>query len=314
MTTVPQPMDIRSSTPPPGAAPMASPACREDWVRLLQPLVTQEGFQSTSVTGVHVVSSLHGCRRSPMIYDPSIFIVAQGYKIGYLGKHRYRYDPGNYLVQTLPLPFECETFASPRAPLMGLAVSIDPLMLSELIGRMGNDPHSDQADVEPMASVPMNASMHQTVLRLLQTLNDPLEARVLGTARVQELLFEALRSTCSSALRQLLRQHGHFSRIVHALDLLHRHYTQPLEVERLAREANMSVSSFHLHFKNITCSSPLQYLKRIRLLKARQLLVQGDNNISRIALEVGYESPSQFSREYRRYFGVAPRDERWPGA
>ncbi|MDH2432060.1 AraC family transcriptional regulator [Pokkaliibacter sp. MBI-7] len=320
MTTARQPLDnCPFNTPTDGTTAAIEtltaesaniPACREDLVQLLQPLIRQEGFQSTAVDGVHVVSSIYGCQRNPMIYEPGIFIVAQGRKIGYLGENRYHYDPGNYLVQTLPLPFECETFASPQMPMMGLAVLIDPVMLSELVAQMGYSHHPEQADVEPMASVPMNASMHQAVLRLLQTLNDPLEARVLGSARVREVLYEVLRGPCSGALLQLLRQQGNFSRIVHVLSYLHRHYNQPLEIEQLAREANMSLSTFHLHFKNVTCSSPLQYLKRIRLLKARQLIMQGENNVSTAAMEVGYESPSQFSREYKRYFGAAPRSER----
>ena len=124
------------------------------------------------------------------------------------------------------------------------------------------------------------------------------------------MLFEALRGPQGDSLWQLLQEAGKYSRIADALAYLHRHYAEPISVERLASAVNMSPSHFHHHFKCTTQLAPMQYLKRLRLLKARALLGQRAHNVSRAAAAVGYQSPSQFSRDYKRYFGASPTTER----
>lgn len=285
-------------------------------IELLAPLVEGDGYTPTRLSAVSLMAMHRPSGRTPMIYEPSLIIVAQGYKIGYLGDREIHYGPGQYLVQTLPLPFECETHASPEAPLLGVAVHLEPALLGELVTASGegiddrDGGGKNEASPVPMASVSMTDGMHGAVERLLRSLHDPAETAAMGEARVRDVVFEALRGQQGPALRALVLHQGHYSRIVQVLSRLHAHYAEEVSVEELARQANMSPSTFHQHFKEIVQASPLQYLKRLRLLKAQQLLAQKSCNVNQAALAVGYRSVSQFSRDYKRYFGTAPLQHR----
>jgi len=282
----------------------------ESWAsrlaRTLAPLVAADGFSDTAIDGVKLIAS--GCShpRMPLIYEPGLFFIAQGDKIGYLGDRIIHYGPGNYLVQAMPLPFECETLARPDAPLLGLSIGVDPLTLSELVHHLPAPTAIDRGSPEPMAAVALDAPVAEAVQRLALCLQDEHASHALGTGRVREVLFAVLNGPQGQSLRQLVQQHGHYARIAESLNYLHRHFALPLTVETLAERANMSASHFHHHFKRVTQLSPGQYLKRLRLLRARVLLGQQRVNVARAATDVGYRSTSQFSREYKRYFGVSP--------
>lgn len=279
-------------------------------VELIAPLIERDGYTPTSLPAVSLMALHRPQGRTPLIYEPSLIIVAQGRKVGYLGDREIHYDPGQYLVQTLPLPFECETHASAEAPLLGVAVRLAPALLSELVTAMGEATPAGEGNPVPMASVSMTTGMHGAVVRLLHTLHAPAEAAAMGAARVRDVVFEALKGEQGPALRALVQHQGHYSRIVQVLSRLHAHYAEEVSVEELASQANMSPSTFHQHFKQIARSSPLQYLKRLRLIKAQQLLVQEACNVNQAAAAVGYRSVSQFSRDYKRYFGASPLQHR----
>ncbi|MBU2711273.1 AraC family transcriptional regulator [Zooshikella harenae] len=275
---------------------------------LIRLLVKHDGISETLLPEVSLFSSHKPQPRVPLIYQPSLCIVAQGRKIGYLGDREIHYDSGHYLVQTLPLPFECETFASEEAPLFGMSVSIDAATLAELVlaldDPLANDDNSEPP--KPMGSVAMTVGMEEAVIRLLRALHDPQAARVMGRNRVREVIFEALQGEQGPALRALVENQGHYSRIVQVLTQMHSELADDISVEQLARRANMSLSTFHHHFKQVTRSSPIQYLKRLRLIKAQLLLSHDEFNVTQTASAVGYKSINQFSRDYKRYFGVSP--------
>ncbi|MDN6298449.1 MAG: AraC family transcriptional regulator [Halomonas sp.] len=293
----------------PAHFPMDAPPL-DTLVELIAPLIGHDGYTATSLPSVTLMSLHRPVARTPLMYEPSLHIVAQGYKVGYLGSREIHYGPGQYLVQTLPLPFECETHASLASPLLGLSIRLDPALLGELVEAMGEREAPDEPSPEPMASVSMNVGMQGAVNRLLQTLHDPGESAAMGPLRVRDVVFEALKGTQGAALRALVHHQGHYSQIVQVLSRLHARYAEAMSVESLARQANMSPSAFHQHFKQVTHVSPLQYLKRLRLIKAQQLLVQETRNVSQIAETVGYRSVSQFSRDYKRYFGTPPLKHR----
>ncbi|SNY96911.1 AraC family transcriptional regulator [Halomonas sp. hl-4] len=276
---------------------------------LMTPLVNQQGMTPTALSGVSLLRLARHQARTPLLYQPSLIIIAQGRKIGYLGDREIHYDPGHYLVQTLPLPFECETHGSPEAPLLGVSIQLEPALLSEMVATMGEVLGHNQATL-PMASVAMNAGMQAAVLRLVRALHEPAELNTMGKARIRDVVFEALKGEQGPALKALVRGHGHYARIVQVLSSLHRDFADDYSVEQLARQANMSPSTFHQHFKQITRASPAQYIKQLRLIKAQQLLLQDDHNVSQAAQAVGYRSVPQFSRDYKRYFGDAPLQHR----
>ncbi len=281
-------------------------------VALLAPLATRDGFIPTAVPGVQLLRASRDVARGPQIYEPSLMVIVQGSKLAYLGPRTLEYGAGHYLIQALPVPFECETFASADAPLLGLAIGIDRAVLGELVLAMGRDEGGPVAaqTLESMSSAVLDDTMRGCVERLLRCLHDPLECQVMGSARLRELLFVALRGPQADVLRALVEQQGQFARVAASLSHLHEHYAEPLNVETLARYANMSASTFHEHFKRSTLLSPVQYLKRLRLLKAQQLLVAEGMGVAQAAHRVGYQSTSQFSREYKRYFERNPGAER----
>jgi AraC-like DNA-binding protein len=281
-------------------------------VALIEPLAAGDGFTPTALPGVQVLRASCDVARGPHIYEPSLMIIAQGSKLAYLGPRTMEYGAGHYLIQALPVPFECETFALPNAPLLGVSVAIDRVLLGELVLAMGLAPGRGGAAQTPesMTSVVLDDGMRGCVERLLSCLHDPLESRIMGPARLRELLFTALRGPQADVLRALVEQQGQFARVAASISHLHAHYNEPLNVETLASCANMSASTFHEHFKRSTLLSPVQYLKRLRLLKAQTLLVAEGLGVAQVAHRVGYQSTSQFSREYKRYFERNPGDER----
>ncbi|MBJ2349532.1 MULTISPECIES: AraC family transcriptional regulator [Pseudomonas] len=281
-------------------------------VSLIEPLATRDGFVPTRLPGVHALRASQDVARGPQLYEPSLVIIAQGSKLAYLGPRTLEYGAGHYLIQALPVPFECETYAMPNAPLYGVSVAIDRAMLGELVLAMGLMPGRNLPPQTPesMTSAVLDDAMRGAVERLLRCLHDPLECQVMGQVRLRELLFVALRGPQADVLRALVEQQGQFARIAVALSHLHAHFTEPLNVETLASCANMSASTFHEHFKRSTLLSPVQYLKRLRLLKAQRLLLIEGMGVAQVAHQVGYQSPSQFSREYKRYFERNPGEER----
>ncbi|WP_438768279.1 AraC family transcriptional regulator [Kushneria sp. TE3] len=274
---------------------------------LITPLIDRDGYIPTALEGVQLMA-LHGShQRTPLVYEPGLIIIAQGEKVGYLGERVIHYGAGHYLVQAMPVPFECETQATPQAPLLGVFIGIDMIMLGELAQVMPTAT-DNVSSPDPMAAVTLPDSMGHGVMHLLECLHDETLCRALGRQRIREVLFEALRGPQGESLRQLLQQ-TQYGRIGHALETLHRDYAQPLAVETLAEKVNMSASAFHHHFKRFTHLSPLQYQKRIRLLKARAMITARTHNVSSAAGAVGYQSASQFSREYKRYFGNQPASD-----
>jgi len=279
--------------------------------QLIRPLASRPGFVGTRLPGVEVLSWSHYVASSPQIYEPSIMVLAQGSKLARLGERTLDYGAGQYLLQALSVPFMCETFASEAEPLYGVAIGLDLLVLSEMTQDMAPLPAGmlRAQTPESMSSAPLDQAMREAVVRLLQCLQDDEEARVMGAARMREVYYAALKGPQAGALRALVEQQGAFARIGASLAYLRDHYDQPLSIEQLAGQANMSASAFHEHFKRTTLLSPIQYLKRLRLLKAQQMLIGEGLGVAQVAHRVGYQSSSQFSREYKRQFARSPGEE-----
>jgi AraC-like DNA-binding protein len=278
-------------------------------VELLGELAIIEGFSPSNLKGVQFIRSNKPFPRMPVLYEPSIVIVGQGRKIGYLGDQVYIYDPFNYLVLSVPLPFECETQATPDEPYLAVSVRVDPVMVGELLLEMDDDLPERGTAESGIISTPMTSDMINATVRLLECLKSPLDSRILGPHNVREIVYRVLYGEQGGALRALAVRHSRFSQIARVLRRIHTEYDKELDMEFLAGEANMSISTFHHNFKAVTASSPLQYLKSIRLHKALMLMIQDGLNAGAVAGKVGYESDSQFSREFKRYFGNSPADE-----
>lgn len=276
--------------------------------------VDRDGFIQTPLPGLTLMAYRGSRLRRPEVYDPSLVFVLQGEKTAFLEDRVVHYGAGHYLVQAMPVPFECESRADAEAPLLGLVLRVEPAILNELVTALPEDawPDAEPTDAEtlPMAAVAMDARMADALERLLGCLDDALSARAMYDTHRREVIFEALRGPQGHLLRHLIHERGAYGRIAEAINRLHAEYAEPLAVQELAEAVHMSPSSFHHHFKQVTRLSPLQYQKRIRLLAARDLLASRVENVGGAAHAVGYQSISQFSREYKRYFGVAPTHDR----
>jgi AraC-like DNA-binding protein len=282
---------------------------RQRLAGLLDEVAVQEGTQRTLVEGVEVSRVSKPVPRTPIVYQPKILIVGQGRKRAYLGGEVYRYDAYNYLVLSVPMPAECETEASPDEPLLLISIRVEPTMLGEMMLEMDEPLPPVGPTPRGISSTPMSEGLGGAVIRLLECLKSPLDSRMLGRQTVREIVYRVLRGEQGGALRALASRDEHFARVARVLKHVHAEYAQPLSVEDMARKAGMSVAAFHHNFKLVTASSPLQYLKRIRLDQARRLMAHDGYNASTAARAVGYESPSQFCREFRRLFGVTPVED-----
>lgn len=279
-------------------------------VTLLAELATQNGTRESLLDGVKLLRSTCPVQRIPVMYEPSIVIVAQGRKRGYLGDQRFVYDARHYLTLTVPLPFECETETGEDGPFLGVAVRIDLSMLGELVMRMGSAATLAETNESSVTATPMDEPLSNAAVRLLEAMRSPVDAAVLGPQVVREILYRVLCGRRGGALHSLLGMDGARTQMHRILHRMHTEYAQRLDVAKLAQEAGMSVSALHHHFKALTETSPLQYLKTVRLHKARMLMAQESMGASVAADRVGYESASQFSREFKRMFGFSPVEER----
>ena len=284
-----------------------------DMAELLEELATVDGGSVHSpIKGVRFFKNTKQTRRKPLLYTPGICIVASGYKLGHLGGQTFRYDAGNYLVTSISMPFECESFPNGNEPLLGLFIDIDVVQLNDLIRQvdMHNEPRQTGPQDFQLAIGPsaMDEEMKDSTIRLLKAHRSEQETRILGPSYVREIHYRALCGSQAPVLLSAARGSGSLAQVLNAINLMERSYQDKFDIKQLAVSAHMSTSAFHKAFKDITADSPLQYLKKIRLAKARDLIVQRSMRANLAASEVGYESPSQFSREFKRYFGESPAE------
>lgn len=279
-------------------------------VALLKSLAPEEGYNLTPFPDVRILRSDSPLARTPVLYDPGIVIVCQGRKRGYFGDQLYLYDEQNYLAVSVPVPFVMETDASPERPLLALYLHLNFQMAAELMIEIDQQvPTASPTPPQSMMSSPMDEVLRSAVLRFLTAMTDPLEAAILGPALLRELYFRILTGPQGSAMRSSLSVQGQFGKICQSLKRIHRTFSQPLNITQLANEAGMSVPTFHSHFKAVTQTSPIQYVKSARLHQARLLMVRQEMTAAAACHAVGYESASQFTREFKRLFGLPPAEE-----
>jgi AraC-like DNA-binding protein len=277
---------------------------------LLASLATLEGIHPTALDGVQLMRASQPIPRMQVLYEPGIVIVGQGRKRGYLGDRVFTYDAHNYLVLSVPLPFECETEATAEHPMLAISIRVDLGVLGELLMKMGGPRESlPPAMPQGIYSTQLDVQLSEATVRLLECLRDPVEARILGPQCAREITYRVLCGQQGGALRVAAALHSRFGQVNRTVQRIHAEYARDLTVEELADTAGMSPSAFHQNFKAVTSTSPLQYLKTIRLHKARMLMVHEGLRAGTAAERVGYESSSQFSREFKRLFGSSPVEE-----
>ena len=239
------------------------------------------------------------------VYRPLLCVLARGRKRVRLGHEEFCYDPQTYLVASAELPASARVI---EAPALGLALELDPATLAAMLPEMPALAGQGAAR-QAMTTSPLGDDLRDPLRRLLRLLDSRQDVAMLAPLIEREILYRLLSGPCGEVLRQLALPSSQLSQISRAIALIRRRFDQKLRVEELARTACMSVSSFHRYFRVVTTMSPHQFQKRIRLQEARRLLLSRDVDASRVSFDVGYESVSQFSREYRRLFGLPPASD-----
>lgn len=279
-------------------------------IALIKALAPHEGYNLTALPGVRILRADRPLARTPVLYDPGIVIVCQGSKRGYFGQQTYLYDEQHYLAVSVPVPFTMETDASAEHPLLAIYLHLDFQLAAELILQIDqHDASHPPAAPQSMMSSQMDDTVKGAVLGLLEALNSPLETAILGHERLRELYFRVLTGEQGNAMRAALAMQGQFSKIGRVVKLIHATYAESLTLTQLAGEAGMSVPTFHLHFKAIIRMPPMQYVKSVRLHQARMMMVRQQMTAAAAGYAVGYESASQFNREFKRLFGLPPAEE-----
>ncbi len=247
---------------------------------------------------------------SPVVcmVEPSIILVASGEKQLWVGGQGYPYDTTRFLITSLDLPANSEVLAaSPEQPCLGLTLKLDVRMLAELATQSGLSPVRDRSVGAGVGIGSVTDALLASFERLLALLEEPEAIPVLAPLIKREIHYRLLMSDQANRLRQITAVDGQGYRIAKAIDWLKLNYASALRVDELAARVQMSAATFHHHFRQLTAMSPLQYQKWLRLNEARRLMLNEQKDVSSAAFKVGYESPSQFSREYSRLFGVPPK-------
>ena len=246
----------------------------------------------------------------PVVFQPCLAIVVQGRKRALLDGEVFNYDALNYLVVSVTLPGLGQVVeATPEHPYLSLRLNLDLEEIARLVLELGNRAPSPASTDRGLFVARLDEPLLDAVLRMVKLLDTPEDIDVLAPVVQREIYYRMLRGELGHRLVDLAQSEGGNHRIVRAIEWLKQHYAAPLRIEQLADAVHMSPSALHHRFKAVTAMSPLQYQKHLRLHEARRLMFADGIECATAGHRVGYESASQFSREYRRLFGAPPRAE-----
>lgn len=269
-----------------------------------------EGLFPTQIESVHIVRSFEARMPMRQVYRPSLCIALQGAKEILFGDDVFRYGAMECLAVGLDLPASGRVVeASSDVPYIGITLDLDMAILRDVLGYLETLPVPASGSGPCLFVATADQTLADCLQRLIRLLQTPEAIPILYPAIMREICYWLLTSPNGGELRNLALPETNSDRVARVIHLLHANFAQTLRVEQLAETARMSASSFHHHFKALTSMTPLQYQKQLRLLEARRVMVTEAASVADAAYQVGYESPSQFSREYSRMFGVAPKQD-----
>lgn len=274
---------------------------------LIDRFAPEDGSAPTVLPRLHLARMTSPTQPMHSVQEPALCIAAQGRKQIILGDRIYTYEPSNYLLVSADLPVVgCVMEASPEKPYLGMRFDLDQSALAALMLEMDGDAKAGDAPGSGILMSPLTNSLLDAAIRLLRLLEDPCGAPILAPLIEREIHYRLLTGDQAVRLRQIALADSKLSQVNRAISWIKQNYARPFRIETVAAEARMSPSSLHEHFKAVTAMSPLQYQKQIRLQEARRLIVGQAVDAATAAHRVGYDSPSQFSREYSRLFGAPP--------
>lgn len=281
---------------------------RVELAQLVDKFSTEEGIQSTAIPGVNCIRLTQINDQLPSVYTPSLCIIVQGKKRVLLEDEIYQYQPSEYLVVSVDLPVIGQVIeASKDMPYLCLQIELDQHQLAELMVQAKLPIKNKTPSQRGIFVGDVDESLGDGVLRLARLLEATQDIPLLAPMIKREIYYRLLNGQYGDVIAQMAQAGSHMHRISAAIQVLKNNYNKPIKIEALANQIGMSISSFHSHFKTVTAMSPLQFQKRLRLLEARKIMLADTQDAASTAYQVGYESPSQFSREYVRMFGHPPK-------
>nr|MBF0684726.1 AraC family transcriptional regulator [Pseudomonas sp.] len=282
-------------------------AQRTALTELIASRIEEDGVHATAIESLHLIRCSNPSEFIHGVHRPGLCIVVQGRKEVRLFDQRYQYDPLHYLVVSVTVPVAGRVIeASAEAPYLCIRLDIDPALVATLVAETGCDAGHAPDAARGLYLDRIDAPLLNATLRLVRLLESPRDIPVLAPLAIREIFYRLLLGNQGRHLREVAVRDSQSHRVTRAIEWLNRNYVEPLRIDDLAQRVSLSTSTLHHRFKALTAMSPLQYQKQLRLQEARRLLMGGGLDVSSAGYRVGYESPSQFSREYSRLFGTSP--------
>jgi AraC-like DNA-binding protein len=282
-------------------------SAQEAMIEKIARMTVEGSLQTTAIPELSLYRREAPSEPVSYLHGPSICLIAQGAKQVILGEEAYEYDANHFLVTSVGMPVIAQvTEASKECPYLGLTLRLDLKVMAQLIMDNKLPLPSVRSSGRGMAVSEVSTPLLDAFLRLLDLLDEPADIPIIAPLVQREIYYRLLVGDQGLRLRQIVETGSRSHQIARAIEWLNENYTRPLRIDELAAYASMSTSSFHHHFRSLTAMSPLQFQKCLRLQEARRLMLIEHLDAATAALRVGYESPSQFSREYRRLFGAPP--------
>jgi AraC-like DNA-binding protein len=269
---------------------------------------TRAGAISTQISGLTLIraDAVSSCAVAA-VYSPMVCVIAQGSKQLTVGNATLNYDVGTYLISSADLPVSARvTRATQKYPYLALALELNPKLLGTVLLELPRS-REKKGSFRGIAVSPNSPALLDAFVRLLRLLNSPADITPLGPLVLREIYYRLLTGEQAAMVRQIALQQGPLPQILRVIEWIRQNYARPLQIATLARLASMSPASLHRQFKSVTAMSPLQYQKQVRLREAQHIMISNRIDAASAGYAVGYGSPSQFSREYRRMFGIPPR-------
>lgn len=284
----------------------------ERLARILAGNCRNDGVTETDVPRVHILRSVTPTEAVPILHKPAVCFVAQGRKQTTLADQAYLYEPMKFLIVSVDLPIAGQILeASPETPYLCLRLDLEPAAIADVITAAVPGGLRNEEPQRGIAVSDVPTQLLDAVVRLAELLESGRESdrAVLAPLAEREILYRLLLGEQGDRLRQIAMAESKLNQINRAITIIKNQYDRALKIEDVAAQVHMSVSSFHQHFKTVTAMSPLQYQKQVRLQEARRLMIAQALDAASAGFSVGYESPSQFSREYARMFGLPPKKD-----
>ena len=267
------------------------------------------GFHPTFSPWIELFGVEHNQPSCPQLYSAGLLFIRQGRKRGLAKGIPFETNKDRYLVLANSYPIDCETITPNESALLGLYIQLDRqelLRQTEILNQFGHLPASDQGSFDILKSLQIDNVMDSLLDSIIAVLHDKTDTEILMPGLISALIYQVLQSDAGPMLNQLTRQNSKLARISNAMRYIESNVSEKIGMDKLALQSGFSGSTFHRAFKEITGESPLQYQKKLRLVKAKNFITHQKQSATEAALAVGYESPAQFSRDFKRYFGVPP--------